>query len=198
MWEMEHLCMVNKSAFPQEPPPFSELPKWFVYHLKKDWPIMKTAPLGLTAFTGLIMLVAWLFIWKVVVPEKNEQLASKQAVIDAKEATIQQLQTTLAVNGLNTFPLKKRANTLADQLEKYADSMAADPQKQTDYSELFIQRFQGRIGTIIYDCDQQGAHLDELDNNSPAWQALRSYPVKPEYIHNIANLIRKLAAQLKD
>src|SRR5438128_1564394 len=133
--------MSNDSNGDSEEPSVFPLHSWFVYHFKRDWPIMKKAPLGLAAFTGLILIAAWFFIWHVIVPEKNEQLSSKQDTIQAKEATIQQLQTALAVNGLNTFPLKKRANTLADQLDKYADNMPTnDSQKLNEYTMNFNDR----------------------------------------------------------
>lgn len=181
---------------------------------------MKKAPLGLVAYGVVILVVAWLFIWKMIVPAMSEQLKTKDATIQqlqaakesigqqkdstiqAKEAVIQQLQTTLAVNGLNTFPLKKRAITLAEQLDKFAIKVAteaSDPAKATSNYTLFDQRFlDHRVPTILYEFDQQGVHADELDYNAPVWQDLRTMPLKPDPIRKLAEKIRSLASQLKD
>jgi hypothetical protein len=72
----------------QEAPNIAEFTKWLAYHATKDWPVLVKAPVAVTSVLLLALFLAWLFIWHVVVPLKDEQLKSKQGTIDQKQATI--------------------------------------------------------------------------------------------------------------
>jgi hypothetical protein len=76
-------------SIPAEPPPnITEFPKWLGYHLAKDWRLILKAPIAFLAVVLFAVSISWLFIWHVVVPEKNEQLSTKQGVIDGKQSQL--------------------------------------------------------------------------------------------------------------
>ncbi len=62
----------------------------------------------------------------------------------------------------------------------------------------FGERFGFRIGKIIAELDEQGQHVDQLDQNSSLWNGLRSIPIQVDAIQQLANHLRKLAGNLKD
>jgi hypothetical protein len=78
-----------------KPPPFTDFGKWLGFHLAKDWRKMLDCPIAFLAVISFTIFLAWLLVWKVVVPEKNEQLASKQAIIERKQSDIDSLSKQL-------------------------------------------------------------------------------------------------------
>ncbi len=184
---------------PDQPPTLGEPWKWLCYRLQKDWLMITKAPIAFLAVLVISLFLTDQFVWKTVVPAKEEQLKSKDATIQQKDATIEQLRTVLAVNGLNTFPLKKRAIVLAYQLDESSKNYPTNLTEQMNYAYTISRRFlDTRVPNILYELDQQGAHSDELDDNSPLRQELRNTPIKPESVRKLAQLIRSLASRLKD
>jgi hypothetical protein len=68
----------NKSS----PPNFTDFWAWLGYHLTKDWLLMTKAPIAFFAVLVFSLAASWLLTWQAVVPEKNEQLNTKQIHID--------------------------------------------------------------------------------------------------------------------
>ena len=73
----------------QDAPSMAEFKKWLAYHIAKNRQHLAEAPVAFLSVFLLSIIVAWFFIWQVVVPLKNEQIAAKQGIIDQKQAIIE-------------------------------------------------------------------------------------------------------------
>ena len=88
-----------------------ELTGWFqliLYHLKKDWPVLKQAPLGSCCVFVVGAAVSWFVIWQVVIPYKNAVIEQKNSIIQSRDNTITEKD--------------KRIAELGRQLEKAKDT----------------------------------------------------------------------------
>lgn len=77
------------------PPPITDIWKWLGFHFTKDWREIVKYPIALLAVFIFTIAAAWLLTWHVVVPEKDEQLSTKQGTIDNKQSLIDVLQQKL-------------------------------------------------------------------------------------------------------
>jgi hypothetical protein len=67
----------------------------------KDWAKMAKAPLGLIGVIVLALFFAWLFVWQVVVPAKNEQINTKQGQIDLVQRELEMEKNSHIVSVTN-------------------------------------------------------------------------------------------------
>ncbi len=98
---------------PESPPPnITDFGKWLGYHLTKDWRMLAKAPIAFFAVFAFSLAASWLLTWQVVVPEKNEQLSTKQGIIDGKQSQIDYLSKRLddAQNEVSTFKSALKAS----------------------------------------------------------------------------------------
>jgi predicted RNase H-like nuclease (RuvC/YqgF family) len=145
--------------------------------------MMAKAPIAFLAVLVFSLAASWLLTWQVVVPEKDQQLLTKQDNIDGKQTQIDFLNTKLdAANRDNeklrsdnanlqeardekNFPLKKRAQILAQQIADFADSIENDKsgQKYQFLSNEWNNRLSQRIDAAVRALDEMGQHSDKIE-----------------------------------
>ena len=168
------------------PPNIAEFGKWLGYHLTKDWRLMLKAPIAFGSVVLFAVGLAWILTWKVVVPEKNEQLSTKQSQIDFQikklDATDKEndhlrneLASYQASHDERALPLKRRALILSDQVKDYVTRIDAARAKK-DMVELgaleneWSSRFESRVDVATRQLDAYGQHSDKLEgiNSAPS------------------------------
>ena len=150
-------------------------------------------PIALSAVITVSIFLCWLFIWQVVVPEKNEQISTKQGIIEGKQTQIDFLNTKLdaslkeneklrnenalfqSAHDEKSFPLKKRVQILAKQLCEFAD--AVDKGRTNtgglDYQawanlrrDEWQNRLVPRLNVMIRQLDELGQHSENIQNKN--------------------------------
>lgn len=164
---------------PPQPPNIGEPLKWFGYHLTKDWHLMTKAPIAFLAVLLLSLLLARLYIWDSVIPEKDEQLKTKQSQIDfltkKLEASDKDTDRLRAENAAyraghddKSLPLKKRVLILSDQLEEYKSRFTdawtkRDTTRMATLSYEWENRFKNRVDVAESQLDDNGQHSEKLE-----------------------------------
>jgi hypothetical protein len=137
------------------------------------------------------------------VPEKNEQLNTKQGAIDFLNTKIaasdkendkltKQNEALRNYRAQDVMPLKKTALILASQIHELVKNWkdADDPGTRYHNVQNFKERFGLRISIMRGDLDQNGQHSDALDK--------AAYNYYPDYkdIRIIADETERLANNL--
>ena len=149
------------------PPPFTEFWKWLGYHLKRDWRVMiKDAPVAFFAVVVFSFVLSYFWVWEKVVPEMNVQLATKQAIIESKQDTIEKLQGELrAAHDHGDASPKKRGHILARELRVFAQQWHGSLETINDimrYGEEYAERFHMRVDEFIADAKGNGLDVGPL------------------------------------
>ena len=204
---------------PEQPPPITEFSKWLGYHFTKDWRNIVKYPIALLAVCVFIIVVAWLITWHVVVPEKNEQLATKQEMIDNKQDRIDFLNKKLdeserdndklrsqneeyaSARAEKTFPLKKRIFILSDQIDEWASRVWAAG-KKGDWNTLnslnneWQTRLESRYEVSVKQLDELGHYSQSVPPT--LWFPQIQAPGVSGDMTNITSGLRQLANNLPD
>src|SRR5258706_6219045 len=85
------------------------------------------------------------------------------AIIEAKEATIQQQKAAMEIAGVTLLPLKKQGLILSKQLIEFANAWPTNANPNELYME-FERRFDYRIKKLHEDFDVHGQRSQKLDN----------------------------------
>jgi hypothetical protein len=169
----------------QQPPNIVEFGKWLGYHLSKDWRMLMKAPIAFLAVLLIAIGIAWIFIWQVVVPMKNEQLTTKQGQVEyltkkleESEKDGERLKNDLAASRTaphdeKTFPLKKRALILSAQIKEYQSRLVAargsnDQTKIIPVETEWRNRFENRVPFVLSQLDEYGQHSEKLESANNA------------------------------
>src|SRR4030095_13107239 len=194
------------------PPNIVEFGKWLGYHLTRDWRLMFQAPIAFLAVFVFSIAIAWLLTWNVVVPQKNEQITTKQTIIEGKQTQVdylsKQLETTQRENdklskqiedlriyrAQDALPLKKKALILAQQIRDFAKQWkdADSPEVQSQNVFKYHQRFGRRVQIMRDDLDQNGQQSDEFD------KVIQNFSSSYQNVITIASEIEKLAKRLPE
>jgi F0F1-type ATP synthase membrane subunit b/b' len=204
---------------PEAAPNFTEPIKWLSYHLSKDWRMMAKAPIAFLAVLIFSIIIAWLFTWQVVVPEKNEQLNTRQEIINQKQSDIDSLSKQLelaseenakldrqneqirALRGKDAPPLKQEAFILAQQIHDYIKNWKDSDPQQIQYINIrnYLNRFGLRASLMRDDLDQNGQDLPDFDKLMYNFDdAVYNHPNPYDAVRTIADSIEKLANNLPD
>lgn len=184
---------------------------------------MAKAPIAFLAVFVFSLVAAWLLTWQAVVPEKNEQVNTKQGIIDRKQSDIDSLSKQLeAANRENdklrnvnaqyqsahdekNFPLKKRGQILAKQLSEFVDELDKDRTNainNLNWRELrndeWQNRFAPRINVMTKQLDELGQHSDKIQKLDIAYYPNFGDPSSDLQLRELAAELNKLAAGLPD
>ena len=149
------------------------------------------------------IVAAWLLTWAVVVPEKNEQLATKQGAIDFLNTKIaasdkendkltKQNEALRNYRAQDVMPLKKTALILASQIHELIKNWKDTDDYGTHSRNVqnFQERFGLRTSVMRGDLDQNGQHSDSLD------KAVYNFIYEYKDVRIIADEIERLANNL--
>ena len=196
----------------QQPPNLAEPGKWLGYHPAKDWRLMTKPPMAFFAVFVFSIFIAWLATWQVVIPQKNEQLNTKQIIIDGKQSQIdfiskrledtqreneklqKQVEDLRIYRAQDALPIKKKALILAKQIQDFTKNWKdSDPDDiKADNVNKYLNRFGLRAQIMRDDLDQNGQQSDSFDN------VMYNFSHTYEQVKLIASEIEHLAKNLPD
>src|ERR1035437_8078030 len=171
------------------------------YHIEKDWPHLRAAPLAFGGVALVCFVCGFLLAWGWVVASKNATIESLQVASTEKQAKIDGLQKenekllkqTLDLKSAiaeNATPLKTKARILAQQLLAFSK---VQPQNQMKMMDDWGNRFEPRLYEIIKRLDELGQHSDLLNSS-----VMVGMPPPPAALQTMARELESLAGNLKE
>lgn len=69
---------------------------WVLYHLKKDWPVLRQALLGSICVFAVGAALSWLVVTRGVIPYKDAVIQEKDSIIESRDSTIAEKDKRIA------------------------------------------------------------------------------------------------------
>jgi hypothetical protein len=178
---------------------------WIIATLKKEWPSLKKFLVHLACITFGAVCISVLYE-KFIIPGKDSTIGALQQEKEKLSNDLQredrendklrnEVATYQSAHDEKSFPLKKRAQILARQINEFADAVKKGSidlgQRQNEWNN----RFEPRITVILSQLDQLGQHSEKLEQTENVFAFQNEFPTVAK---DIATEINKLADGLPD
>ena len=199
----------NKSSVP---PPKPEM-HWILAAIAERWPAVKNFFIHLAFLVAGALAILFLYE-KFIIPGKDAQIG---ALTQQKEKLSTDLQREdrendklrnenaqyQSVHDEKNFPLKKRAQILANQINDYADKLFDSLKSPNGYNQWqqksteWGDRFAPRIYVMLKQMDELGQHSDLFETNNYPY-ILNNQPLTVMPLKAMASELNKLAGGFPD
>lgn len=147
------------------PPQITDFLQWLVFHLKRDWIMFIKYPVAAFAVCAITLFLCWLLVWQVVVPEKDQQLQTRQDTIENKQSLIDILQTKLQSEEAENANLKNPSTNYYTIPQNYTNTLPSSGiiSKSQPEFDLYLNR-QYVTNGIVLNLPSDGSLFFEVYN----------------------------------